>query len=144
MTPPWSAATRRTPVTSSRDNPPSVIPLGDPAGKRTVAVVLAGTVRSRVNPGWLGVDRCQSTTIDPRGVGTRPDAQPSALGGGVTANEAYPGAVGVTPRSVVWISTSTLDPHPCDMLSPLASEGCHTSQVNVAPRARMLAQPSDV
>ena len=28
------------------------------------------------------------------------------------------------------------------MLSPAASEGSHTSQVKVAPRARMLAQPS--
>ena len=60
----------------------------------------------------------------------------------MTAKVANPGPVGRTPSSERWISTSTFDPHPWDMLSPLASEGFHTSQVNVAPRARMLAQPS--
>ena len=60
------------------------------------------------------------------------------------SNVENPGPVGRTPRSDRWISASMVEPQPCDMLSPSASEGFHTSQVKVPPRDRMLAQPSVV
>ena len=131
-----------TPAARARGEPPSVTAAASTPGMSIVAVALGGTVTSRVNGPPAVAGRRQSTRTGPRVVGTRPDAHISPDRGGETSNDEPPGPVTSTPRSSRWISRGTLEPHPCDMLSPLLSWGFQTSQVNVAPRASMCAQPS--
>ena len=69
---------------------------------------------------------------------TVPDARVSDALGTRTSTWLDPGAVVRTPRMSSCRTASTVDPQPCDSLSPTA-RAFQLSQVNVAPSFRICA-----